>query len=63
MDKINASAYTTRKVLREVKLLKKISEIESNIYTTTLIDIITPELSSDFDHIFLVMTLGFTDMR
>jgi mitogen-activated protein kinase 1/3 len=63
LDKINASTYTTRKVLREVKLLKKLSEMDNNIYTTTLIDIITPSKSTEFDHIFLVMNLGSTDMK
>jgi serine/threonine protein kinase len=63
LDKINTSPYTSRKVLREVKLMKKLSEIDNNIYTTTLIDIITPEKSIEFDHIFLVMTLGTTDMK
>lgn len=61
IENIDSSSYTTRKVLREVKLLKKLSEIENNIFTTLLLDIIAPE--TKFDHIFLVMSLGTTDMK
>lgn len=43
-----------------MKLLRKLSDIENNIYTTILLDIIAPE---KLDHIFLVMSLGATDMK
>jgi serine/threonine protein kinase len=35
--------YSVRKVFREIKLMRKLSEIENNIFTTKVIDVILPE--------------------
>jgi mitogen-activated protein kinase 1/3 len=42
---INKSSYSLRKLLREIIILRKLSEIENNIFTIKLLDIIIP----DFD--------------
>ena len=39
----NRDVYSTRKVLRECVILRKLSEIKSNIFTTKLHQIILPE--------------------
>jgi mitogen-activated protein kinase 1/3 len=49
--------------LREVKLLKKLSKIDNNIFTTLLLEIIAPDKNNELNHIFLVMSLGATDMK
>ena len=40
---VQETSYYSRKVLREIIILRKLSEIEENIFTTKLIDIILPE--------------------
>ena len=40
------SHYAIRKVLREIRLLRKLSEIETNIFTVKILDIYFPK---DFD--------------
>jgi serine/threonine protein kinase len=40
---VNRDLYTTRKVLRECLILRKLSSIKGNIFTTKLHQIILPE--------------------
>ena len=35
--------YSSRKILREIKILRKLSRIPNNLFTTRLIDVILPE--------------------
>ena len=35
--------YSARKILREIKILRKLSRIPNNLFTTKLIDVILPE--------------------
>jgi mitogen-activated protein kinase 1/3 len=58
---VNMSTYITRKVLREVQIMSRLSSKSSNIFTSKLIDIMLPE--GDLTHIFLVMTLGLQDLH
>ena len=51
------SYYSSVKIIREIKILRKLSE-DNYMHTTRLLDIITP----DEDSIFLVMTLGKMDL-
>jgi serine/threonine protein kinase len=43
MTNIQKDAYILRKVLRELIILRKLSEIKDNIFTTKVIDVIVPE--------------------
>jgi len=66
-----------RKVFREIKLMRKLSEIENNIFTTKVIDVILPEnlqyvtkdtklsskVISELSHIFIVMDCGLSDLK
>lgn len=36
IDGLSTSSYSTRKVLREVKILRKLSEIDENVFTIKL---------------------------
>mgnify|MGYP001150325504 CR=1 FL=1 len=40
---IENSSYSVRKVLREIIILRKLSEIEGNIFTVKLLDVIIPK--------------------
>ena len=35
--------YSARKILREIKILRKLSRIPNNLFTTKLIDVVLPE--------------------
>lgn len=42
IKEIDKSSYALRKLLREIIILRKLSEIENNIFTIKLLDIIIP---------------------
>ena len=42
ITKINKTSYTARKVLREITILRKLSESSNNLYTIKLLDVILP---------------------
>lgn len=43
VEKIANSAYAIRQTYREIFLLRKLSEIEGNIFSVRLVDIILPK--------------------
>jgi len=51
--------YSAKKELSEINLLRKLTSIEQNVFTTQIYDIIIPEIDYDnsepIKHIFLVM--------
>jgi mitogen-activated protein kinase 1/3 len=69
IEGLSKNSYAARKALREVKILRKLSEIEENVFTVKLLEIITPKHAvskienedhmdlDKFDYIFLVMDL------
>lgn len=42
MKNIFGDVYQARKTLREIKILRKLSRIPNNLFTTSLLDIILP---------------------
>ena len=42
MKNIFGDSYQARKTLREIKILRKLSRIPNNLFTTTLLDVILP---------------------
>jgi serine/threonine protein kinase len=42
---ISKNSYSARKVLREVKIMRKLSQIKENVFTVKLLDIIIPKSS------------------
>ena len=75
IDKISNTPYQMRQILREIFLLRKLTQIENNLFTVKLLDIILPKevlITAEeeskynldtFDHIFIVMDLGFQDIK
>lgn len=45
--------YHCKKVYREIKILRELTKMKSNVFTTKLIDVIVPK--EDFNDIFIVM--------
>ena len=72
---VKDDCYVTRKVLRELTLLRKLSEMKDNIFTTKILDIILPleveflkdgKKTYDFaklTHIFIVLELQEFDLK
>jgi serine/threonine protein kinase len=56
------NAYEFKKVLREIQIMRMLSEMRNNIFTTKLMDIIIPE-ESGFDSVFLVMNYMPNSLR
>ena len=48
--------------MREVLVLAKMSELDSNIFTSKLLDLIIPE-EGEINHLFLVIPLGTMDLK
>lgn len=48
------SPYNFKKVLREIEIMRQLTNMKGNIFTTMLYDLIVPE-EEDFKHVFLVM--------
>ena len=66
IKEVAKNEHSARNVLREIYLLRKLSEIENNIFTSKLLDIITSPgegPNEDLSQVFLVMELSHTDMR
>lgn len=72
MNDIQKDSYRLRQILRELIILRKLSEIKNNIFTTKLIDVIIPLASmttkgkseepvqydlTKITHIFIIMEL------
>ena len=76
--KLIDSKYHIRQVIRELTILRKLSEVNDNIFTTKLLNVILPPAvekqceygpdQQDYDlknltHLFLVMELGETSLH
>ena len=44
-------------------VLAKMSELDSNIFTSKLLDLIFPEGDKEVDHLFMVMPIGTMDLN
>lgn len=54
------NAYKTKQVLREIQILRHLTQMEENVHTTKLYDILH---SDDLKDIFLVIDYMKTDLR
>jgi mitogen-activated protein kinase 1/3 len=61
IKKVFDNFYAFKKVLREIQIMKKLSQMKGNIFTTRLFEIIVP--SEEFDDIFLVMNYHQKSLR
>jgi mitogen-activated protein kinase 1/3 len=46
-----------------VTILAKMSKLDSNIFTSRLLDLIIPKGDKEVDHLFIVMPLGAIDLK
>ena len=62
IDDLFSSPYTFKKVIREIQILRQLSKMKRNIFTTKLLDMIIPK-TKDFSKIFLVMNYQTLDLK
>jgi mitogen-activated protein kinase 1/3 len=67
MSNIFSDIYCAKKELSEINVLRKLTSISSNQFTTLLYDIVIPNIDYDnsepIQHIFLVMEMVATDLN
>ena len=58
--------YDAKKRVSEIQILRKLSEVKDNCFTTKIFDIIVPDIDMDssdpLDYIFIVMDIEDTDL-
>ena len=54
--------YAFLKLMREIQILKALSQMSRNVFTTKLIEVLLPQ-KADFDAIFLVMDYKSNDLK
>ena len=52
IDDIFKDTYVAKKTIREIQIMRKLSEIKDNSYTVRLFDVIT---NDELSHVFIVM--------
>lgn len=57
------SVYESKKVIREVQILRQMTQMPGNQYTTKLYDLITPADEQDFSYLFIVQEYMQTDLK
>lgn len=57
------NSYDSKKIVREVQILRQLTQMPGNEFTTKIFDIITPPESKDLNEIFIVMEYMQTDLK
>jgi mitogen-activated protein kinase 1/3 len=56
--------YETKKIVREIQILRHFSQMKNNHFTTKILDIISPNSTSlQINHIFIVLEFMPTDLK
>lgn len=67
IDDVFKNLYSCKKVLREITILRKLSKMPRNVFTTKLYDVLLPvttkEEMDSFDKVFLVMSYEKYDLK
>ena len=66
MDNLFTDIYCAKQQLSEINILRKLSSVNSNVFTTLVYDIVIPEINYDDEspikNLFIVMEVVDTDM-
>ena len=57
------SKYNTKQALREITILRKLTELKNNCYTVKLYDVLVPDDPDQFTDIFLVLSCGKFNLK
>lgn len=62
INNVDRNEYETKKVLREIQILRKFTQMKNNRFSVLLYDIIIPD-ASKLTHLFLVLEHMPTDLK
>ena len=54
--------YSFKKVMREIQILRELTKMKGNLFTTKLIEVLVPS-NKDFNEIFVVMDYKSSDLK
>ena len=62
MTNVFSDSYTSKQIINEIQILRKLSTVKENLFTTKILDVIVPKNASldtnePISYIFLVMEL------
>ena len=57
------NSYDSKKIVREIQILRQFTQMANNQFTTKIYDIIAPSDPSDLSYIFIVMEYMQTDLK
>jgi mitogen-activated protein kinase 1/3 len=57
------NSYDSKKIVREIQILRQFTQMANNQFTTKIFDVITPSNPNDLSHIFIVMEYMQTDLK
>ena len=65
LGNIFQSDYQARQLIGELQILRKLSSIKSNVYTTQLFDVIVPDFDDTKDITCIIMVMNYveTDLK
>lgn len=67
MSQLFDSIYSSKKLISEIQILRKFTEMRNNVFTTKILDVIAPTLNADknseISHIFIVMEYVESDLN
>ena len=55
-------SYGFKKIMREIQILREITKMKGNVFTTKLVEVLVPS-NKDFDEIFIVMDYKSSDLK
>ena len=67
MSQLFDSIYSSRKLISEIQILRKYTEMRNNVFTTKILDVIVPTFNADkkseISHIFIIMEYVESDLN
>jgi serine/threonine protein kinase len=54
--------YSFKKVMREIQILRELTKMKGNLFTTKLIEVLVPN-SKEYNEIFIVMDYKSSDLK
>ena len=57
--------YASKKVLSEIQLMRQLTSLQGNVYTSKLLDVVTPDVNrgEKFNYLFIVMDCSASDLK
>jgi serine/threonine protein kinase len=63
IDNVFKNEYDSKKIVREIQILRQFTQMPNNQFTTKIYDVITSKKIEDLSYIFIVLEFMQTDMK